>query len=150
MAMLSPLGVARALPFFRTVGGALLAGVAWGSANVGHAAPATVAARKVDFSSEVRPILSSRCLACHGPDESTRKAGLRLDTHEFATKPGKDGRVAIVPGKPDASEMMRRILSKDPDDVMPPPETHNVVTSAEAALLQRWIAEGADYAPHWA
>lgn len=150
MAMSLPHGVSRALPLIRSVGGALLAGVAWGVTWAGHAAPAPVTPRPVDFSSEVRPILSSRCLACHGPDDGTRKAGLRLDTRELATKPSKDGRVALVPGQPDASELVRRILSKDPDDVMPPPETHNVVTADEAALLRRWIAEGADYAPHWA
>ncbi len=99
----------------------------------------------VEFNRDVRPILSDKCFACHGPAAKDVKGDLRLDSRESATE-----RVgAIVPGDPAASELVRRIFSTDVDVVMPPPETHKPLAPAERELLRRWIAEGAEYEPHW-
>jgi hypothetical protein len=103
-----------------------------------------------DFQREVRPLLSRYCFHCHGPDEKTRKARLRLDVREDALQPLKSGTTAIVPGHPERSELIRRIDSQDPDEVMPPPETKHTLTPAQRDILRRWIAAGADYQPHWA
>jgi hypothetical protein len=104
----------------------------------------------VDFASQIRPIISAKCFSCHGPDESSRKAKLRLDLREEAVKERKGGRFAIKPGEADHSELVRRISSADPDEVMPPPKEGHPLTSREVALLKRWIAEGATYTGHWA
>jgi hypothetical protein len=105
-------------------------------------------AAPVDFNRDVRPILSEKCFHCHGPDEESRKAKLRLDLRDSALA-DREGFRAIVPGDPDASELMVRILSKDPDEVMPPPKEHHTMTVPEIETLRRWIAEGAPYADHW-
>uniref|UniRef100_A0A7C2PC32 DUF1553 domain-containing protein n=1 Tax=Schlesneria paludicola TaxID=360056 RepID=A0A7C2PC32_9PLAN len=97
----------------------------------------------------MRPILSAKCFACHGPDAEGRQADLRLDRFEDATKPLGD-RSAIVPGDPKGSELLRRIVSTDDAERMPPPEAKKSVTDRERALLARWIAEGAKYSEHWA
>ena len=110
--------------------------------------PATAA--DVDFARDVRPILARHCFKCHGPDEGQRQADLRLDDRKIATGPAESGERAIVPGEPEASELIRRISSDDADVVMPPPETKNPVTAAERATLKQWIAAGAEYKPHWA
>jgi hypothetical protein len=110
---------------------------------------ASVAGTKVDFSAQIRPILSKKCYHCHGPDEGSRKAKLRLDSFEEAIKDRKGSR-AVVPGKPDESALVKRILSHDPDEVMPPPELKATLTPDETSLLQRWIAQGANYSQHWA
>ena len=111
----------------------------------------TPTAQPVDFNTDVRPILSDRCFGCHGPDaEHGRQAGLRLDTADGAHAVLKSGVRAIVPGDIDASEAVRRMLSEDPDEVMPPPELKRPLTAAERDTLVRWIAEGAEYRPHWA
>ena len=104
----------------------------------------------VDFNREVRPLLSDRCFACHGPDAAKREAGLRLDTFEGATATLKSGRRAIVPSKPAESEIIARIHAVDLDDLMPPPKLNRPLTEPERAILQRWIGEGAPYARHWA
>lgn len=108
-------------------------------------------AAKVDFSSVVRPILASHCLKCHGQDEAARKAKLRLDVREIATTnaPESDA-IPIVPGRPDQSELVRRIFTTNEDDQMPPPAAKNPLTLAEKKILRQWIAEGAVYKPHWA
>ena len=106
------------------------------------------AAAKIDFNRDIRPILSDKCFHCHGPDEKTREADLRLDTFEGATEGGEID-IPIEPGKPDESEVIARILKKDPDDVMPPPETHKKVSETELALLRQWISEGAEYDEPW-
>lgn len=105
----------------------------------------SAAEARLDFNRDVRPILSDKCFQCHGPDEKTLEGDVRLDDRAsaVATK-------AIVPGSPDLSEILARILSDDPDDVMPPPKTKKTVSSAEADILRRWIAEGAEYEGHWA
>lgn len=105
-------------------------------------------ASKISFNQDVRPLLSDRCFACHGPDEAAREADLRLDLEEPAMA-DLGGYRAIVPGKPDESEMIRRIESGDPDKVMPPPEAHLELDAAEKELLRRWIEEGAEWEDHW-
>ena len=108
------------------------------------------AAAKVDFTREVRPILASHCFKCHGQDEGARKAKLRLDVRENAIQPAKSGELAIVPGKPGESEVVRRIFADNEDDRMPPPGAKNPLTPADREILKRWITEGAEYKPHWA
>jgi hypothetical protein len=104
----------------------------------------------VDFSRDIRPILSRNCFACHGPDEHDRQAGLRLDDRDAAVAELDSGLRAIAPGDPAASELVARIRESDPDLLMPPPESHHLLTEQEKQLLERWIADGAAYAPHWA
>ncbi len=106
---------------------------------------------KLSYNDHIQPILAENCFHCHGPDSGTRKGKLRLDRAEFATKPRGAGDLepAIVPGKPAASPLVERIKTKDPEEIMPPPETHKVLKPAEVALLERWIAEGAEYQEHW-
>ena len=108
------------------------------------------AAEAIDFNRDIRPLLSARCFACHGPDEEDRQAGLRLDEAAAATAELDSGLRAIVPGQAAASEMLARITSADPDVVMPPPEVGKPITPAEAELLARWITDGAEYRDHWA
>ena len=103
--------------------------------------------KSLDFNRDVRPILSDKCFSCHGPDEHGRKADLRLDIERNA----KDSDfIAIVPGKPDESEMIFRIHSDDEDEVMPPPEIGKPRTGKEKKVLEQWIKEGAVWADHWA
>ena len=109
-----------------------------------------VAADTIDFNRDIRPLLSDRCFACHGPDEEDRQAGLRLDEAAAATAELDSGLRAIVPGQAAASEMLARITSADPDVLMPPPEVGKPITPAEAELLARWITDGAEYRDHWA
>ncbi|MFN7286593.1 MAG: DUF1549 domain-containing protein [Verrucomicrobiota bacterium] len=104
----------------------------------------------VRFNRDIRPVLSDKCFQCHGPDEKERKGGLRLDVRSDALKGGKSGQPALVPGQPDESEVIRRVLTDDEDDLMPPPDLHKAVTPAEAETLRRWIAQGATYEGHWA
>jgi len=104
----------------------------------------------VDFNREVRPLLSDTCFACHGPDAAKRKSGLRLDDRAVALAPAKSGKPAIVPGKPDESELVKRIFTTDADDLMPPEESHKKLTPVQKETLKQWIAEGAEYRGHWA
>jgi hypothetical protein len=110
---------------------------------------ASGATNGVDFARDIRPIISAKCYHCHGPDESSRKAKLRLDQFEDAVRDRK-GSFAIKPGEPAGSELIKRVLSADPDEVMPPPKTGHSVSPEEVALLRRWIEQGAKYAGHWA
>ncbi|MES2505126.1 MAG: PSD1 and planctomycete cytochrome C domain-containing protein [Verrucomicrobiota bacterium] len=109
------------------------------------AGPAAISwgAEKPDFNREIRPILASKCYACHGPDEDKREAGLRLDVREEAVKE------AIVPGAPEKSEFWHRVVTTDKDDVMPPLSSPKQLTEKERALLNRWIQSGAEYQQHW-
>ena len=108
-------------------------------------AAADARAETVDFNRDVRPILSSQCFQCHGPDEKARKAKLRLDIREDAIKAG-----AIVPGKPAESELLTRICSTDPETRMPPPASKKPPLSvAQIATMKQWIVEGATYSDHW-
>jgi len=102
----------------------------------------------VDFNRDIRPILSKQCFACHGPDEESREADLRLDTAGGATA-DLEGRRAITPGKPDRSELVRRIMSEDPEKVMPPPDSGHELSDTEKQMLQEWIRAGAEYEIHW-
>jgi hypothetical protein len=104
----------------------------------------------VDFNYHVRPILVQKCYLCHGPDESSRKANLRLDTYEGATALLKNGGRAIDPGHAANSMVVERIYHKDPDQVMPTPESNLKLTLQEMAILEKWINQGAKYDPHWA
>lgn len=102
-----------------------------------------------DFLRDVRPVLSGHCFKCHGPDEKARKAKLRLDIRDEALHPAKSGERPIVPGKPDESQIVTRIYSKDTDELMPPPEARLPLTEAQKKILRDWIATGAEYRPHW-
>jgi hypothetical protein len=104
---------------------------------------------EVDFTTQIQPILSQNCYACHGPDEAAIEGGLRLDTREKALKGGDSGKV-IIPGNPDASELIKRITHSDPDEIMPPPEKKKPLPPEQVALLKQWIAEGAPWGTHWA
>jgi hypothetical protein len=114
------------------------------------AAPSVMAASKLVFNRDIRPILSDKCFHCHGFEEKTRKGDLRLDLRDAAMKPAKSGETAIMPGKPEESEVITRIMTSDADDVMPPPKSHKTLTAREKALFKQWIAEGAEYQGHWA
>src|SRR5580765_2089119 len=109
------------------------------------AAGSSASKSKPNYNRDVRPVLSENCFSCHGPDPNKRKGKLRLDVREEAL-----AKQAIVPGKPNESELVRRLFTKDPDDLMPPPESHKVLTPAQKELLRRWVAEGAEYQNHWA
>jgi hypothetical protein len=113
------------------------------SVSLLHAAP-------VDFSREILPILSENCFHCHGPDSKGRKADLRLDTREGALLKNKEGSAALVPGKPEASTLIERIVSQDQDELMPPPKSNRKLSAGERELLKRWVQEGAPWGSHWA
>ncbi len=108
-----------------------------------------LAEEKVDFNTQIKSILSNKCIACHGPDEENREAGLRLDTFEGATKDLGDY-FAIVPGDPEESEMIFR-MGLDPDDkeIMPPEGRGDPLTEEELELFSKWIEQGAEYDKHW-
>ena len=105
--------------------------------------------KEVDFNFHIRPILVQNCYLCHGPDPSSREADLRLDTFEGATAALRDGGFAVTPGSPRNSELINRIQHDRPDEMMPPPETNNILTQREKDLLEKWIKQGANWKPHW-
>lgn len=125
-----------------TVGGAVLALAA---AKAALAATGAAPHEPMSFTRDVRPILSQHCYKCHGPDQ--RKGGLRLDDAAAATAPAKSGAVAIVPGKPDESELLQRVSSPHDDEFMPPEGKR--LTEAQISKLRTWIGEGAKYEAHW-
>ncbi len=102
----------------------------------------------IDFGRDIQPILSDRCFACHGQDAEARKGELRLDRREAAMAGGEDG-VVIVAGDPNASDLVKRILTDDADDLMPPPKHKKPLSEAQKKLLVRWVKEGAVYSNHW-
>ena len=104
---------------------------------------AASAEQTVDFNRDIRPILSNKCFACHGPDEGQRQAGLRLDDAKIATVELESGATAIVPGNPEASELIRRITRADESQRMPPAEFGKPLSAEEIAVLRRWIEQGA-------
>ncbi|HEX8311585.1 MAG TPA: DUF1553 domain-containing protein [Chthoniobacteraceae bacterium] len=105
---------------------------------------------KIEFNKHIRPLLSDRCFLCHGPDSGTREADLRLDIRDAALEE-RDGVRAIVPGDPDASEAILRILSHDTDEQMPPKKSKlPPLTKEEQAIFRKWVEQGAEYQPHWA
>jgi hypothetical protein len=107
--------------------------------------PLGASAGEVEFNRDIRPILRETCFRCHGPDSGSRKADLRLDKREDAIKAG-----ALVPGKLDESELIARIMSDDPEEVMPPPAMKKPLDAAQKEMLKKWVASGAEYQPHWA
>ncbi len=110
-------------------------------------------AATLDYNRDIRPILSNTCFKCHGPDVANNQSGLRLDLRDSAIRPhtSKTGitTTAIVPGKPNASELIRRITATDASLVMPPPDALHQLTPRDRDVLRQWIAQGADYQPHW-
>ena len=111
---------------------------------------ASAAPKKISFNRDVRAILSENCYTCHGPDAAARKAKLRLDKREAAVAENKDGLFAIKPGDVEDSELIYRIFAKDADELMPPKESKLALTAEQKAILKQWVAEGAEYEPHWA
>lgn len=138
-----PRAVCRTRPAGRGVARRL---AAW---FVGAGAAVVAGAAVPDFNREVRPILSENCFQCHGQDPEKREGKLRLDERAGATAV-RDGIAAVVPGRPEESELLRRLASREASEVMPPPESHKRVTPAQVETLRRWIAGGAPYAAHWA
>ena len=105
----------------------------------------------IDFNFDVRPILSDRCYACHGPDGNTREADLRLDTEEGAKRSKlESGWHAVVEGDPALSAVIARVLHEDPEEVMPPVDSKLMLSAREKAVLVKWIEDGAEWKPHWA
>ncbi len=111
--------------------------------------PAWTQAAEIQFNRDIRPLLSENCLACHGPDPGSRKAGLRLDTQESLFGATKSEGAVVVPGKPEESALWKRIVQADPDELMPPPESHKELKPAQKELIRDWIAQGAQWQPHW-
>ena len=105
---------------------------------------------KVHFNRDIRPIFSDTCFHCHGFDAKARKANLRLDLREEALKRTENDVYPIVPGKPEESEIIKRLYTTDADDLMPPPKAHKEITPTQKEMIKRWVAEGAVYEPHWA
>lgn len=143
--------------FYKRCGYGVLAVAILGAAiaacqsDKGRRAPHSASAipKTIEFNQHIRPILTNKCFACHGPDKNKRQADLRLDDRESALAE-REGRRVIVPGKLKKSELIRRITSSDPAYRMPPPESKKTLSESEIALLSRWIADGAEYQPHWA
>lgn len=104
---------------------------------------------RVDFNRDIRPIISNNCYACHGPDGEARQAGLRFDLPSGPITPSKDGKVAIVPGHPEQSEMYARLTAADPDERMPPADSGKALSPAQIELIRKWIEQGGRYEQHW-
>jgi hypothetical protein len=107
---------------------------------------------QISYNFHIRPILSDKCFACHGPDANKQEAGLRLDVEEAAYAALKEspGKFAIIPKDVNGSELYHRIVSNDPNEMMPPPESNLSLTQEDIGLIKKWIEEGAQYEPHWA
>ena len=104
---------------------------------------------EVSFNQDIRPILSDKCFACHGPDDAHREGGIRFDVQESAFGEADSGEKPIVPSQPDKSELIARITSTDEFTQMPPPETNKPLTKDEIKLLTKWISQGAEWEDHW-
>ena len=111
---------------------------------------AIVVGEDISFNRDIRPILSDKCYACHGPDENTREADLRLDIEAKAFTPHGKYEAAIIKGDPENSPLYRRIITEDKDDIMPPLESHKELSKEEKVLIEQWIREGAEWESHWA
>lgn len=137
--------------FIRACRHAVVLGLGMGSLSLAAAAERATSPSgpsRVDFTRDVRSILADHCFACHGADEKQRQGKLRLDT-DAAYRPGESGKPAIMPGKPETSELLRRVTLTG-RGVMPPPATGKKLTTAQIAKLRLWIAQGATYPAHWA
>ncbi|MEZ6122347.1 MAG: PSD1 and planctomycete cytochrome C domain-containing protein [Planctomycetaceae bacterium] len=110
---------------------------------------AHVAGQKLSFDRDVRPLLAEKCFACHGPAANRDDGEIRLDVRDELLKVGDSGRAVLVPGKPQESELIRRIRSDDDSEVMPPPASKKMLSREERDLLTRWVSEGADFETHW-
>lgn len=118
--------------------------------SLGFVSPETASgAERLSYNRDIRPILSQNCFACHGPDATTRKAGLRLDDPATAQARLKSGVRGIVPGDAKASALVARIFHADADERMPPAESHKTLSAAQKATLRDWIEQGAEYETHW-
>ncbi len=120
------------------------------TAILSAAASVAAAETKLNFNRDIRPILSNHCFHCHGADEGARESGLRLDLRETAMKGGESGSAAIVPGQPERSALLDRLLAQDEDERMPPATEKNPVQPEDVKKIERWISEGAPYSQHWA
>lgn len=105
---------------------------------------------EIDFNIHIKPIISDRCFACHGPDEQTRKADLRFDSEEGFFAKGESGKYAFVSGNVNKSEAIKRILSDDPEYIMPSPKSNHVLDADEKAAIIKWVEQGAEWKEHWA
>jgi len=114
-----------------------------GRAEAQEQAPAPQVSR-LSFNRDIRPLLVENCFSCHGADSAARKADLRLDQRDAAIEHG-----AITPGDPDSAAILDRIYDDDPAEVMPPPSLNKVLSAEQKEMLKRWVAEGAEYEPHW-
>jgi len=124
--------------------------LSWRAARADEAPAAQASSQpSLSYNRDVRPILSNHCFKCHGPDARERKGELRLDLADESRQPTASGALAIVPGKPDESELVARVFSTDESTVMPPRETQKQLTEIERDVLRRWIAQGAEYQQHW-
>jgi hypothetical protein len=112
--------------------------------------PLAPAFAEVSFNRDIRPIMADTCFRCHGPDKSSRMAGMRLDIRDEALKPTASGALPIVPGDPDRSAIIQRIFAAQPARVMPPKYVHKDLSPAQKDTIRRWVAEGAKYEGHWA
>jgi hypothetical protein len=112
--------------------------------------PAQADGPKPDYLRDIRPILADNCFRCHGADEQSRESGLRLDLRDSAVRGGDSGKPAIVPEKPDASELIHRVTTDDDSERMPPPDSKSRLSSAQVKTLRTWITDGARYQTHWA
>ncbi len=119
--------------------------LAFACVTAAPAAPPTV-----QFNRDIRPILNENCFACHGPDAKQAKGDLRIHLRESAIVANKKGDIAIVPGKPDESSIVKRIFTTDPKTIMPPPDSHKTLKPEQKELLKAWITQGAEYQKHWA
>ena len=118
--------------------------LAWATLPVGAADSG------VQFNRDIRPILADNCMACHGPDNNARKAGLRLDTKEGLFERTPKRGPAVVAGRPDQSELWKHVSSTDPDEIMPPPDSHKKLKPEQKEMLRKWILAGAPWQGHWA
>src|SRR5687767_13548062 len=105
---------------------------------------------KVRFNRDIRPILTENCLACHGPDANQRKADLRLDTKQGLLTVIDPQTIVVVPGKPEKSELYRRITAEDESERMPPKKSNKSLTGEQRELIKRWIEQEAEWEGHWA
>ena len=118
--------------------------VAWAASPALAAGP-----KRINYSRDIRPILSNTCYKCHGPDEKQRKAGLRLDKKEGAYARLESGDMAIVPGSSAKSAVWQRLTAKDPDVRMPPADSGKTIAPEQIELIKRWIDEGGEFHGHW-
>ena len=103
-----------------------------------------VASEPIDFNRDIRPILAEKCFHCHGPDKAERQADLRLDQREAVEESG-----TIVPGAPEESLLIERIMATDPDERMPPPEAKLSLTPEQKEMLRSWVEQGGVWSEHW-